>query len=166
MRHCLLAILILTCFACGNNTTGQDQKDSRKEDAVHAGADAVTGFAKGDPFVLSGCYTMTQKQDTALLSLRVEDTLVSGDLSYQWHARDANKGTLKGVLRDSLILADYTFESEGLTSVREVIFKIKDSTLIQAFGELVPNAKKVTFRDPNNLQYLERTPFIKTACDQ
>lgn len=156
----LLLILLLSVGACSNDTKQQ----ASTEDAVHAGADAVTGFAEGSPFAVSGCYRMTQKRDTALLNLQVTDTLVSGDLVYHWNTRDGNKGTLKGVLRDSLILADYTFQSEGMTSVREVIFKIKDSTLVQAFGELVPGKEKVSFRNRNTLQYLEKTPFLKISC--
>lgn len=63
-----------------------------------------------------------------------------------------------------MIYADYSFQSEGTTSVREVIFKISGDTLIQAFGDLIEKKGKIVFKDTNNLQYINSSPFIKASC--
>ncbi len=101
------------------------------------------------------------KNDSGWLNLTVNDTVVTGDLKYNLYEKDKNAGTIKGVLRDSLIIADYTFHSEGTTSVREVIFKISGDTLIQAFGDLVEKDGKIIFTNKNDLQYITTNPFIK-----
>jgi hypothetical protein len=131
---------------------------------VHAHADPTTGVLAGPPFVLAGCYEMTMNRDTAQLQLEVKDTTITGKLRYNLFRRDSNIGSLTGVLRDSLIVAHYTFESEGLTSVREVIFKISDTTLLQAYGDLNTRGGKVVFSDPTQLQYTQANPFVKVPC--
>jgi len=114
--------------------------------------------------VLAGCYQMILKRDTATLQLAVKDTTVTGDLRYDWYERDGNTGTLNGVLRNDRIYADYTFQSEGTTSVREVIFKIENGTLLQGFGNLKEEKGKVIFQEPDNLQFQTANPFFKIAC--
>lgn len=162
--HISFVGILLVCLlaaGCGNNPNA----DATDNTGVHATADPVVGFAQSDPFVLPGCYEMTHKGDTATLQLEVEDSLVTGRLAYRWYQKDANTGTIKGVLRDSLILADYTFESEGLTSVRELILKIEDTVLVEAFGDLQTKGNKVVFANPAAVQYMTDNPFVKVACD-
>lgn len=155
----LLICLLVT--ACGSNP-GTETSDNT---GVHASADPVVGFAQSNPFVLPGCYEMTHKGDTATLQLDVQDSVVTGRLAYRWNQKDHNTGTIRGVLRDSLILADYTFESEGLTSVRELILKIEDTVLVQAFGDLQTKGNKIVFANPTAVQYMVDNPFVKVACD-
>jgi hypothetical protein len=167
MQKILFAFTLLVLVSCGTSPENADAKDDNaKENSVHAGADAVTGFATGKPFVLAGCYEMIFKRDTATLMLEVIDTLISGNLAYHLWERDKNTGTIKGKLQDSLIIADYTFQSEGVTSVREVIFKIKDSTLAQAFGDIEERQNKIVFRNRASLQYMDQNPFVKVACKE
>ncbi|OLY93919.1 hypothetical protein SAMN05444008_11125 [Cnuella takakiae] len=156
-----LCLVVVGAAGCsGNETTTETD-----ETGVHAAADPVVGFAQSEPFVLTGCYEMTHKRDSATLQLEVQDSVVTGRLVYRRYQRDGNTGTIKGVLRDSLILADYTFQSEGLTSVRELVLKIKDTTLVEAFGDLKNEGNKIVFSNTANLQYMEENPFVKVACD-
>ncbi len=165
MQKILFACTLLFFAACSNRANQEDSTaDGAKSSSVHAGADAVTAFSTGKPFVLAGCYEMIFKKDTANLLLEVNDTLVSGSLTYHLASRDKNTGTLKGSLRDSLIIADYTFQSEGISSVREVIFKVKDSTLVQAFGAIEEKQNKFVFQDRASLQYMDQSPFVKVTC--
>lgn len=158
----LLTVIFCGCGAPNNNSDAVNASDE-SGGSVHANADPVTPFG-GTPFRLNGCYQMTMKQDTAFMSLEVQDSVVSGNLQYNWHSRDGNTGTFRGVLRDSLIIADYTFESEGLTSVREIMFKISDTTLLQGFGDLQDRQGRIVFRNPDQLQFLQDHPFVKVPC--
>lgn len=163
MQKIFISLLILVLAACNNSTTNTESTDAATEGSVHAGAtDTIATGAT--PLVLTGCYEMTMKKDSAFLDLQVTDTVVTGTLTFDFFEKDRNKGTLQGVLRNDHILADYTFQSEGVTSVREVVFKIKDSTLVQAHGELKEAGSKLVFVDKENLQYEETHPFIKVAC--
>lgn len=149
---------ILLLMACGNtldnaSTTGE---------TPHAGSNDTIVTTK--PVMLTGCYQMTMKNDSAWLNLAVNDTVVTGDLKYNLYEKDSNIGSITGVVRDSMIYADYTFQSEGMTSVREVIFKISGDTLIQAFGDLSEKNGKIVFVNKNELQYINTSPFIKGSC--
>lgn len=110
----------------------------------------------------AGCYRMIIKNDTAIISLNTQGDSVSGSLSYNWYERDDNDGTFKGAIKnDSLILADYTFQSEGVTSVRQVVFKLKDSVLLQGYGELQERNDTAFFRDVNLVIFDTKNPFRK-----
>ena len=113
---------------------------------------------------LNGCYEMTLNRDTASMKLNIADTTVNGQLVYDWSEKDGNVGTITGVLKDSLIYADYTFESEGLTSVREVIFKLTDTLLQQAVGDLTEKDNKIIYKDKTKLDFNTMPPFIKVPC--
>ena len=114
---------------------------------------------RSDP---AGCYRMIIKNDTAVISLNTAGDSVSGSLSYNWFERDDNDGTFKGVIKnDSLVVADYTFQSEGVTSVRQVVFKIKDSVLLQGYGELQERNDTSFFRDVNLVIFDTKNPFRK-----
>jgi len=114
---------------------------------------------------ISGCYRMIIKNDTAIMSLNHAGDSVSGSLSYNWYEKDDNNGTFKGSLKnDTLIVADYTFQSEGTTSVRQVAFKIKDSILQQGYGELIEKNDTAFFRDVNLIIFDTKNPF-KKGCE-
>lgn len=116
------------------------------------------------PVVVNGCYQMAYKKDTARLQLQLKDSTITGTLFYHWHQKDWNEGTLTGVLRGDTILADYTFQSEGMTSVREVAFLLRDDALLQGYGNLADHNGKTVFAQKTKLQFDSLQPFIKTAC--
>lgn len=155
----------LLFVACNNESS--NQANSHNNDSItsiHAGA--IDTVAHSSIALREGCYKMVLKRDTATLSLHLQDTAVMGNLNYRWAEKDNNTGTIKGYVQDSLLIADYTFESEGLTSVREVVFKLKGDTLIQGFGELGEQNGKMILTQKNKLQFDTGQPFIKVACTQ
>lgn len=158
-RFTLIFLFFLS--ACGNSDTAPADPGAA---SPHAGA-APTGIVRTEaPVPLAGCFEMVFKRDSATLRLTVQDTTVSGLLVYKWHERDGNTGTIAGVIRDSLIWANYTFQSEGLTSIREVVFKIRDTTLVPAYGELSEVNGRLIFTDRNNLHFTDDHPFVKVPC--
>jgi hypothetical protein len=151
-------------WACNDNAKPGADNGNDSTTGVHAGAtDTIVRSTIG---LQDGCYEMIMKRDTATLSLHIQDTTISGDLNYRWAEKDHNKGTIRGYVRDSLLIADYTFESEGLTSVREVVFKLKGDTLLQGVGELTEQNGKIIFKQKDQLQYDKTFPFIKVDCQQ
>jgi hypothetical protein len=161
----LLAALLAFCILACNNESANDvsAKDSMVGTTLHSNAtDTIITNAK--PLQLSGCYEMVFKKDSAHLVLEVKDTTVTGTLVFNFAQKDKNRGTIKGVLRNNMIYADYTFHSEGMTSVREVVFKIEDDNLVQAFGDITEKGGKLIFTDKEHLQFQTANPFIKTDC--
>lgn len=155
-------LLLLACNSETSNQANNHYNDSTTN--VHAGAtDTIT---RSSITLMDGCYALFTKKDTATLSLQIQGAAVTGRLNYRWAEKDHNTGTIKGHLQDSLLVADYTYESEGLTSVREVVFKLKGDTLLQGFGETSEQNGKMILYQKNKLQFDTNLPFIKTNCQQ
>lgn len=147
--------IILVCFlilsACNNTTMPESSTTD-------------TTAVNTKPLWQPGCYLMVFKKDTARLNLHIADSIATGHLTYNWYEKDGNIGEIKGIIKDSILDADYTFQSEGMTSVREVRFKIQDSTLWQATGKVTVVNNKVIYTDKNKLQYDSLHPFVKVPC--
>lgn len=98
-------------------------------------------------------YQYLKNGDTILLDISITGDKVQGDLSYRWKEKDQNTGHIDGVLKDSLLLADYTFSSEGKTSVRQVAFKLSKDAAVEGYGDSEDKNGKVSFVDPSKLSY-------------
>jgi len=148
-------LLFATLFfaACGNNQTTSQSTDT------------ATATAPQDTLVTS-CYSMVQNGDSAQLQLQTSGTVVKGNLAYHRNEKDNNNGSLEGIIRDSLIIADYTFQSEGKTSIRQVVFKMQADTLLEGYGDVDATGDTTKFKNVDQLQYMNNRPFIKTTCTQ
>ena len=151
----------LAALGCNPSGTGSGPEG----ETVHTGPkDTIVTGAKA--ISLAGCYQMILKQDTATLQLDVKDSTVTGILNFHWYEKDWNEGTLKGVLRENRIHADYTFHSEGMVSVREVVFRIAENgSLVSGFGDLVEQGGKLVFADREALQFQVDHPFLPIPCN-
>ena len=157
-RISLLTCILACCVACNDAANRQEETQTKDTTVVNDPHVSAT------PIPLDGCYQMISKYDTANIRLNVTDSFVTGELSYHLYAKDANDGSIKGVIRDSLIIADYTFRSEGTMSVRQVAFKIQATSLIEGYGELDTRSDTFRFKDVNKLTFQFDRPFNKTPC--
>lgn len=150
-----IALLFLAMISCNSNdgSTSAIIKDSLTNDSP----------SHALPKSLSGCYSMIQQKDTVTLRINVSDSNVSGRLQYKWHEKDHNDGVIKGTLRNNRIVANYTFQSEGMNSVREVIFAIREDSLFEGYGEIVVKSDTARFANPSELTFM-KNPFIKVDC--
>lgn len=89
---------------------------------------------------------------------------VNGKLSYNLAEKDKNEGTLIGNMKGDTLVADYTFNSEGASSVREVVFLQKDGTLIEGYGDVVQTNDKVSFKDKTKLKFDQKNKLTKVDC--
>jgi len=162
MLRYLATIMIVFLLACGDNdntNTGIITETHTVHNQAKNTFDTTASIID-----LNGCYEMTIKQDTASLILSMKDSIVTGKLVYDWSQKDGNVGTLKGVLRGDLIFAEYTFESEGTTSVQEIIFRLEDSLLQQAVGDLAQKDNKIVYKNPQDLDFNTMPPYMKIPC--
>lgn len=108
------------------------------------------------------CYAF--KGDYGTVILRVTDLAngIKGYLKYDLYEKDSNNGTFEGVLKGDTLVADYTFQSEGVESVREVAFLIKDNQLLEGYGEMTPDGTK--FKETKTLKFNTAMPLAKTDC--
>lgn len=109
----------------------------------------------------SGKYLYQKEGDTISLQLQVENGKATGELVYKLKEKDANTGTIEGEIKDNIIIAFYTFQSEGSTSVRQVAFKFTDKGLIEGYGAVEEKEGKVLFKNVNTLNYTDEMILLK-----
>jgi hypothetical protein len=112
------------------------------------------------------CYSASIKKDTILMNLTIKgNEVTNGKLSYKFYEKDKNEGTLVGELKGDTLIADYTFMSEGVSSVRQVAFLKKGNTYVEGYGDVVDDNKgKVTFKDITQLKFEGKTVLSKVDC--
>lgn len=116
--------------------------------------------------VIEECYGSIVKNDTVVMSLTInQDKSFVGKLKYRLFQKDKNTGTLRGVQKGDTLIADYTFMSEGMTSVRQVAFLKKGNTYVEGFGYMIDDTiGRVVFRHLNQLQFDGKIALTKEDC--
>ena len=110
------------------------------------------------------CYTFATKKDTAFLHMNVTDNIVSGDLEYHFFEKDSNKGTIQGKIIGDTLIAEYTFLSEGTTSIREIVMIKKGNDLVEGFGDVRELDNKISFLNRAKLSFKNGLTFRKNNC--
>lgn len=112
------------------------------------------------------CYLYVKAKDTVKLTLiTANGNNVSGDLVYSFFEKDKNSGTISGMFKGDTLYADYTFQSEGMSSVRETVFLKKGTTLVEGFGEITEKDNKQIFKDKKALKFDESVVLNKVECE-
>ena len=113
------------------------------------------------------CYIGIFNKDTVSVRLSFKDSLVvTGDLTYKLYEKDENQGTLSGTIKGDTLIADYTFTSEGVSSVRQVAFLRKDNILMEGFGEVIDTKGKMVFKDIQKLKFDNKRVLSKSNCEK
>jgi hypothetical protein len=110
------------------------------------------------------CFAYVTAQDTVRLTLQTLQPTVTGQLSYRYFEKDRNLGTIRGTMHGDTLLAEYTFQSEGTQSVREVAFLRRDIGFVEGFGAVTERQGKAVFQQPHALQYDAKYTLLPVAC--
>src|SRR5215217_2778789 len=110
MLKVLMLLSVLIWCSCNNDSSVNASKDTTQSSQTIHNNISDTVVTNKQPIMLNGCYQMILKRDTTTLRLTVKDSTVTGDLNYNLYQKDRNTGALKGVLRNNMIYADYTFQ--------------------------------------------------------
>lgn len=145
----ILAIFASTMLACQGNST-----KTTVTDAKVAETDTTS----------NQCFQYINKKDTASLSLEINNGKVNGALSYKLFEKDKNDGTITGIVNGDTIIADYTFQSEGTISTREVVWLKKNDQLVEGFGEGEESNGKMKFKNLANLRFDQAMVFKPVIC--
>lgn len=111
-----------------------------------------------------GCYMYDANGNSINLEITENGNPVVGKLTYALSGKDKNTGTFKGRLEDDKLTGQYTFQSEGTESSREVAFMVKGEKLVEGYGELTDEG--TAFKDPNSIKYSSTMPLVKADCTQ
>jgi hypothetical protein len=120
------------------------------------------------PSMLSStnCYSYTNNRDTVLLKTTTVSDTVRGTLSYNYYQKDKNNGKIEGIIKDSLLIADYLFMSEGVQSIRQVAFKMTGDSLIEGYGEIETKDGKSVFKNTTALDFNQAVILKKVDCEK
>ena|SRR6218665_2284390 len=110
------------------------------------------------------CYAYDANESKIDLQLQYSGDEVTGTLNYALAEKDSNKGTIKGKVENNILIADYTFYSEGVESTRQVAFKLETDKLVEGYGELTEDGTH--FKDTNKLNFDSKMSLTKIDCTQ
>ena len=114
---------------------------------------------------LEECYIGLFKNDSISMTLTIKGNIVvDGILSYNLYEKDKNKGTLVGEIKGDTLFADYTFMSEGITSIRQVAFLKKGLNYVEGYGESIEKEGKMVFKNTKKLDFNSSTVLVKQDC--
>ena len=114
-------LLLASMFTCCNSQHEESDKTNSQQ----------TDTKKISPM---NCYSYATANDTINLKVIHIGNSITGILVYHFKEKDKNKGTIQGHMRGDILLADYTFMSEGIQSTREVAFKKEGNSFVEGYG--------------------------------
>ncbi|WP_277110733.1 hypothetical protein [Chryseobacterium taklimakanense] len=156
-RILICSIIALAAVSC-NKKTETSNVNSADSLGVFTEEESV---ADSTLAATTGCYMQVTGNDT--LFAQIDDNLgtVTGKLHYKNHQKDSSFGDLLGSSVGDTIKVDYTFQSEGSLSTREIWFLKKDGKLLEGIGpfdktgEKYANYKNIKFGDGHVLDAVD-----------
>jgi hypothetical protein len=110
------------------------------------------------------CYAYNGNGSNIQLQIVQNGNQVAGTLMYALAEKDHNAGTIKGKLENNILLADYTFRSEGIESTRQVIFQFKNKQFVEGYGEMT--ADGTHFKDPTKVTFTSTMTLSQVDCSE
>jgi hypothetical protein len=112
------------------------------------------------------CYRYIDKADTVILKTIYVNDSVTGTLVYNLYQKDKYSGTIQGQMKGDLLIADFTFFSTGVKSVRQVAFKKKGKNFIEGYGETEDKNGKTTFKNIDSLNFIHPILLREFDCEK
>ncbi len=113
-----------------------------------------------------GCYVAGTDKDVFTMHIASQEgQAVAGDLKFNNFEKDSSSGTFTGTYTNDTLIGDYTFNSEGTTSVMQVAFKKSGQDFVRGYTDV--NADGTQFTDVSTLTYDASSPlnvFKKGEC--
>jgi hypothetical protein len=154
-------VVLIIQTACSNgdsNIREQSQNDGDLAQENQRDAVKIPG---------PSCYLYATERDTVFLKLNPSvNGKVTGELNYLFFQRDSNVGHIEGEIRGDTLLADYTFLSEGLTSVREVAFLLGENQVMEGYGDAEEKDGRMVFRHSDSLDFSNGLVLPQVPCRQ
>jgi len=116
---------ILVFTACNNNaeqsSATAETKDTVKQEEIKIQVPNMV------------CYLNVTGKDSIFLKTEIFPNVVTGSLKYKFYEKDNNNGEIDGTLHGDTLIANYKFMSEGVQSVRKVMFLITGNAATEIY---------------------------------
>ncbi|MEO6454789.1 MAG: hypothetical protein ABIN97_11985 [Ginsengibacter sp.] len=114
----------------------------------------------------ANCYRFINSNDTITLKLIHTSKSITGTLVYKLKEKDKNEGTIQGGMKGDLLVADYTFMSEGSISVRQVVFKKQGNYFIEGYGDIETINERLVFKNTDSLEFNNSMRLLEINCQK
>ena len=105
-----------------------------------------------------GCYEAKLGKDLySLAILSQAGEAFEGTLRFKNYQKDSSSGPYKGTYIDGILFGEYSFQSEGMDSVIQVLFKKSADGFIRGYGKM--NAAGDRFANLNGITYNSSAVF-------
>jgi hypothetical protein len=159
MKHLsVLLFFVITLIVSCNNNSEQEKTSSIATDSAKTVENKIQ-------VPVSSCYASISKKDTVRLKVEVFENVVTGSLVYKLHEKDSNKGEFEGQMKGDTLIADYKFMSEGIQSVRQVIFLVKDSIAREGYGNMEEKNGKMVFKNVKEIVFGNGIILKREECN-
>ena len=156
-----LAMAASLLTACNSEKSDKKTADSTEliaEDTTFT----ATRPAEGNS---TECYAYIKDRDTVSMKLNIAGEEYTGELSYRFFEKDKSTGTFAGEMKGDTLIAEYTFDAEGMRSVREIVFLRKGANLVEGYGDIRDEGSKVMFKDRSKLTFGDAVVLAKVPCN-
>lgn len=150
----ILFSAFISCKQKKENSTSELLYDKKKKDSTET----------SHKIAFEGCYRMIISNDTATMNVVQKGDSVTGNLIYKKKEKDSNTGFIHLVKTNSRAEGWYTYQSEGKTSVRQIVLKISGDTFAEGYGDIKMNGDTAVFKYPHALNFEEKHTFNKINC--
>ncbi len=154
----ILSLTFIALYGCKNKTSETTSIN------LEANPDENMDMTIGELGI--DCFAYEGNGSKVTLHITEVGEEVSGTLTYQLLEKDTNTGTFRGYFDDSILIADYTFLSEGVQSTREVAFQLQNNKLIEGYGEIEVDGSIARFKDMDDVKFTSTMPLSKIECPE
>ncbi len=113
---------------------------------------------------VTNCYLYASEADTVSMNLTHLGDSITGSLVYNLKEKDKNTGTINGRMNGNILIAEYTFLSEGIQSCRQVAFKLEGDKFIEGYGESYSRNDRFFFKYPDSLNFDSSFKLSEIIC--
>lgn len=150
-------VLVVFALSCTQNKSSSNQTEN---DSTIVEKPANIVLAEG-----KSCYLGVVGKDSVKLEIDRNGTDFKGFLSYKRFESDSSLGELNGTISGDTLKGNFNFLSEGMISINEKYFLVKDGKLLEGWGDMV-NVDDLTmkFENPSQLAYGQGFVLSPTDC--
>lgn len=102
---------------------------------------------------VQNCYVGVTGKDSVFVSIDDNLGTFTGKMHYKNSEKDSSLGDIMGTKNGDTLKLNYSFESEGITSDREIYFLMKDGNLMEGIGEHKVENNKDSYANSSKLKY-------------
>jgi hypothetical protein len=158
MRIITLAAMA-ALFACNapDTTTDHTSIDSNNTNVVDS--------SLAQPSELT-CYLQVTGRDTVLLQLQKTGDSLSGSMRFDNYQKDSSHGTVSGHSTGDTLVLWYSFFSEGMHSVVEIVLKRQGNDLVRGMGDITNRGDTALFQNQKNINFDPKQTLFRIECAQ